>query len=187
MRAADPAARAPRRIIVLIARIERTVGWLATVLYWIAGFAVAAMMLHVTADILGKTLLRSPIHGTLEITTYYYMPVVALAPLAIVQRDRGHIFVELFSQLFGDRLNDALDAVMSALTAMLFGLICWFSFLEAVQKTARSAYVYVVFFDLQTWPTRWVVPLTAALVVIIAVLQTMTLTARAVSGRLRET
>ena len=103
----------------MIARIEETVGRMATVLFWIAGFAVAAMMLHVTADILGKTLLRSPIHGTLEITTFYYMPIVALAPLAVVQRDRGHIFVELFSQVFGDRLNDAADAVMSALTADL--------------------------------------------------------------------
>ncbi len=177
------AARKHMEDMTLIARIESIVGLLANILFWIAGIAVSAMMLHITADILGKTLLRSPIHGTLEITTYYYMPIVALAPLAIVQYDRGHIFVELFSQMFGERLNNALDAFMSALTAVFFGLIGWFSFHEAVQKTVRSDYVYVVFFDLQTWPTRWVVPVVAALVVTIATLQTFTLAARAISGR----
>ena len=155
----------------MLATAETLVGRLCDLLFWIAGLAVAAMMLHITADIFGKNLFRAPIHGTLEITTYYYMPLVALAPLAVVQRNHEHIFVELFSQKFSPRLNAGLDAFMSFLTVIFFGLIAWFSFEEALSKTLKGDYVYVVFFDLQTWPTRWMVPLVSGVVVLVASLQ----------------
>lgn len=157
----------------MLATAEHIVGRMCDVLYWLAGLAVAAMMLHITADIFGKNLFRAPIHGTLEITTYYYMPLVALAPLAVVQRNREHIFVELFSQNFSARLNAGLDALMALLTVVFFGLIAWFSFEEALAKTLKGDYVYVVFFDLKTWPTRWVVPVVSVFVVLIAALQVL--------------
>lgn len=155
----------------MLARAEAAAGLLGTLLWWLAGAAVAAMMLHVTADIAGKYLMHAPIHGTLEIATHYYMPFAALAPLAVVQRRREHILVELFTQRFGARLNAGLDAAMALFTAAFFALIAWFSFVEALRKTVRSEFVYVVHFDLPVWPARWVVPLVAATVVAIALLQ----------------
>jgi len=157
----------------MLAWAEAAAGLLGTLLWWLAGVAVAAMMLHVTADIAGKYFLHAPIHGTLEIATYYYMPLVALAPLAVVQRRREHILVELFTQRFSVRLNALLDAVMALLTAAFFALIAWFALVEALRKTARNEFVYVVLFDLPVWPARWVVPVVAALVVAIALLQAM--------------
>ena len=53
----------------------------------IAGCAVTlAMMLHVTADVLGKVLFNHPINRTLEVVTYYYMVGCVFLPLAMVQR-----------------------------------------------------------------------------------------------------
>lgn len=166
----------------MLAKAEATASRLSTLLFWLAGLSVAVMMLHITADILGKTLFHAPIQGTLEITTFYYMPIAALAPLAVVQRDRAHIFVELFSHVLGPRANAALDALMCVLTVVFFGLIAWYSGSEALQKTLRDDYVYVVFFDLKTWPTRWIVPLTSVLVVVTAALQAVAHAGAALRG-----
>ena len=157
----------------MIAFCDRATGLLSTALLWIAGICVAAMMFHVSADIFSKYFFNQPIQGTLEVTTYYYMPIVALAPLAVLQRERGHIFVELFAQAFSKRFVLFLDMTMSLLTTVFFGLLGWFAGIEAVNKTVRHDYVYVVFFDLITWPTRWVIPITCAIIVVIAILQAL--------------
>ena len=46
------------------------------------------MMLHVSADVTGRYLLRRPIDGTTEIVSAYYMVIVAYLPWAYLAQER---------------------------------------------------------------------------------------------------
>jgi len=163
--------------------LARVVDSLNVVLMWLAGLSVALMMLNISLDIASKYLLHSPIHATLEITTFYYMPFVALAPIAYIQRRRGHIMVELFTGAMPPRRQALLDAWMDVLGLVYFALIGWYAALEAARKTARNEYVFVTFFDLTVWPARWIVPLVAAAMVLCLTAQLLDDVAFALRGR----
>ncbi len=153
--------------------LESLADRLTKVLLWMAGLAIFLMMVHVGLDIALKYFFSSPVPSTLEITTYYYMPLVALAPIAILQRERGHIVVELFTHSASKRLRSFLDGVMALLAAGFMGLMGWFSTIEAIRKTERGEFVFVTYFDLLVWPARWIVPVTAAVFVLVALLQAL--------------
>ena len=124
----------------------------------LGGVAIAVMVLAISADVALKALTGHPIPATLEVTTYYFMPLAALAAIAIEQRDRHHISVELFARALPARTRAALDLFAAVLTLALMLAIAWYSFEDAVRKTAAGEYVFVGFFDLPTWPARWLVP-----------------------------
>ncbi|WP_416391404.1 TRAP transporter small permease [Alloalcanivorax xenomutans] len=57
----------------------------------IGGLAIALMMLHVTADVVGRFVFGTPIPGTITIVSHYYMIVAAFVPLAYAeQKKRTH-------------------------------------------------------------------------------------------------
>lgn len=124
----------------------------------LGGAAIGAMVLMISADVALKALTGRPIPATLEMTTYYFMPLAALAAIAIEQRHRRHISVELFSQSLSARTRAALDLFAGVLALGLMLVIAWYSFEDAVHKTGARDYVFVGFFDLPTWPVRWLVP-----------------------------
>lgn len=65
----------------------------------IAGLSIIVMMMHIVADVTGRYLLGTPISGTTEIVSGYYMVAAVFLPLAYVARTEGHIAVELYSKL----------------------------------------------------------------------------------------
>lgn len=136
----------------------KTAAILARALLVLGGAAVALMVAVISVDVILKAATGRSIPGTLEATTYYFMPLAALAAIAVEQRDRHHIAVELFSRSLPVRARAALDFCAGALTLALMLAIGIYSLADAVRKTAAGDYVFVGFFDLPTWPARWIVP-----------------------------
>ena len=136
-------------------RIESIFGALTTLFLWLAAAATAAMMLHVAADVVAKLLLRQPILGTLETVSLYYMVAVVFLPLAAVQRDRGHIFIELFTQRLNARAQRLLDALALLLTFALAVTLFWRGLDVAVEKTVVRELSTNIEFQVQVWPGRW--------------------------------
>lgn len=137
---------------------------------WIAGAATVIMMLHITADVAGRTFFSSPITGTLEIVSAYDMAALAFLPLALLARERGHIIVELFTGGLKLRTRTLIDGLVAIVTAIYIGLFTWKALEVAIDKTqireAKEAGIGFV----QIWPGRWLVAIGFGLMLIYVVL-----------------
>ncbi len=124
---------------------------------WVAVIATILMMLQVTADAIGRTFFNKPITGTLEIVSSYHMAALTFLPLALVAKDRGHIFVELFTNWMRRGPRKYLDAFVGLVTLTYTGAFTWKAIEVAIEKTrireAKEAGIGFV----EIWPGRWLV------------------------------
>ncbi len=138
-----------------MARLERSLDYLTRLFLWLAAAATAAMMFHVAADVVAKLVFRHPLLGTLEMVSLYYMVAVVFLPLAAVQRDRGQIFVELFTQRLGARAQRTFDALALLLTFLLAATLFWRGLEVAIEKTLVGELANNIEFQMQVWLGRW--------------------------------
>lgn len=136
---------------------------IANLFYWVAMITMMVMSLHIFASISMRLLTGRELAGTLEITAYYYMPILAFAALPYLDRFGGHISADLLGGLFGEKGGRYLEAVTRLGMAVFFFLLAWYSIDVAVKRTlsgevARSADGYLL-----VWPGRWVLALAVAL------------------------
>lgn len=126
------------------------------VLLVIGAVAVVAMMLHVVANALLRSVNNAPLTGTNEYVTYWYMPLVALLGFIVAQRDGVHTEA---SVLF-DRLPRRNRTEIRVGGLLLTGLIClgfaWFGGQEAMDSWETKLTGGVV--DVVIWPVTFLVP-----------------------------
>lgn len=158
----------------LLARLEAA----ARVLLWLGICAALLMMLHVTADVLGRTLLNRPLAGTTEIVSGYYMIAVAFLPWAWLAAREGHIRVEVFTQRLSARRRAWLDAVVTVLTVVYVTLFTWQSLVRALQATAARESWEAPSGFLPVWMSYWMLPVGGALMVAYLVLHVIVEVAR---------
>lgn len=132
----------------------------------IGGAAMVLMMLQVTLDVLLKHLFNHPIPMTLEMVATYYMVAVVYLPLGIVTRDRGHLEVELFTQHLGGRKLAAVKAVAGLLGIAFLAVIVQRTGAEAVYMTGIGEAWETAIWDMQVWPSRWLVPIGCGLMLL---------------------
>lgn len=135
--------------------LEKAISGLTSLLMLIAGICIVLMMVHVSVDILMKYIFNLPIQGTLEIVSYYYMVAAVFLPLAAVERNHGHIFVEVFTQHLSPRWIASIDGFASVLGVVYVSILTWMTGLESVRQTRALEAWDAVFFDIPVWPTRW--------------------------------
>ena len=140
-------------------KLTQAVDGASRVLSWLGAagtaLALAAMMLHISADALSRWLFTRPFAGTLEIVSHYYMVAVVFLPLALVQRMREHIRVDILARVWGPRTLVVLDTVATALVTAFAAAFAWASVETALHQTRRGAWRDVTFFDLDIWQTYW--------------------------------
>lgn len=128
-------------------------------LMWLGMAACLLMMLHVTADIVARTLFNSPIAGTLEVASGYYMVAVAFLPWAWVASREGHIRVEVFTGGLSRRTRAWLDAAAALLASVYVGLFTWQTLLRALESSAVGEAWEAPSGFLPIWWSRWLLPL----------------------------
>jgi len=141
----------------------RILGGAANLLGFIAGAALILMMLHIVADVTIRFFLTTPLHGTVEIVSTYYMVAVVFLPLALVERLNSHIVVELVTQHLGQRAHDVLVAGACVLSAAYFGAFTWQTWADAMNKYAVGE-VALGTVAITVWPTRFFVPIGCAVI-----------------------
>lgn len=104
-------------------RIDRLVGQLASWFNGIAAAAVAAMMILTCLDVILR-LFRHPIPGTYEIVSMLGAVFVSFS-LARTSVDQGHIAVDFLFQRFPKRWQHVIEAINSAVCALLFTVVCY--------------------------------------------------------------
>ncbi|MDA4848530.1 TRAP transporter small permease [Hoeflea poritis] len=124
----------------------------------VATLATAVMVVHVAADTLSRQLLNSPLPGTIEIVSHFYMTAIVFLGFAEVQRRREHATVEISSHIFNSRKTQAaIQFFAGSVSLLLVALLCFASSEIAIEQTQRGEAVPVMTTYLVVWPTRWFV------------------------------
>lgn len=152
---------------------DRALGALSLALMSIAGAAILGMMLLVVLDVSLKYLMSQPVPGTLEMVSYYGMAACAFLPFAQVQRSGQHIVMTLVVDRLPAKARERWGAVINLLCAAYLLVFAWASGAEAIDATAIHESTSAIIFDIHIWPARWCVPLAAASMALVMVLQAL--------------
>ncbi|ASM75303.1 tripartite ATP-independent periplasmic transporter, DctQ component (plasmid) [Pseudosulfitobacter pseudonitzschiae] len=133
----------------------------------IGAISVALMMLHITADVIGKFVFNQPLPGTIPIVSQFYMVFATFLPLAMVERANSHISVEIIVQNFPKRMQDFIAMLACALGTIMFGLLTWRALIEAGRKYSVGTFSYEQGHKILTWPTYYIVPLGTGLLTLV--------------------
>ncbi|MPV88444.1 TRAP transporter small permease subunit, partial [Georgenia ruanii] len=91
------------------------------------------MMVQITANALMRTLFREPLPYTLEITQYWYMPVVAFLGFMAAQRRGQHIAADLIFQALPRGTKRAVLAALYLLAAVALAGMAYYGWHEAIK------------------------------------------------------
>lgn len=138
---------------------------------------MVVMVLHIVAHALMRHLFNTPLYGTNEIVSYWYLPMVALLGIPAAQLQKEHIAVTLVTE----HLGAPTAKVFTIFSDILAGLVCigfaWFGLQEAIGKAERGSTAGVT--DIITYPMYFLVPLVFALLALLYLLDIMIRTRRA--------
>lgn len=136
--------------------------WVSRILLFLSCLVLLAMAVHVTTDVIMRTFFNSPIPGTLEIGTHYYMVAVSFLALGWVQIKDGHIAVEFMVHSLRARPRMVIEFFALLLTFVFSLYYLQMSWISAAQKTARNDYVLSQNRVLLVWPSRWILVVSIA-------------------------
>jgi TRAP-type C4-dicarboxylate transport system permease small subunit len=165
--------------------MDRLLKWLEIpihALMWIGIVAGALMMLHISADVGGRTLFNHPFEGTTEIVSGYYMVAAAYLPWAYLARTGGHIRVELFHRLFPRGFRAVLDPLVDLLTIAYVSVFVWQTWLRADQQTRLGEVLQAGSSFVAVWPSRWLLPIGGGMMVLYMVVKLVRDLGRAAQG-----
>lgn len=145
--------------------------WFSRGLMALSCLALLAMALHVTADVVMRTFFNSPIPGTLEIGTHYYMIAVSFLALGQVQIRDGHVAVEFVVHSLKARPRMVLEFLALLVTFVFSVIYLNMSWVSAAQKTARREYVLSQDNILLIWPSRWILVVSVAAFLLVLLVQ----------------
>ena len=154
--------------------MDRLLAWLQKpidALLWLGLAAGFLMMMHVTLDVTCRWLLNRPIEGTTEIVASYYMVAVAYLPWAWIASKDRHIVAGVFQRIGSPRFDFWLEIAVKLLTVVYVCVFTYQTFQAAIQRT-RSGEVWLAgTMYLPVWPTRWLLPVAGAFMVLYLLLR----------------
>ena len=107
---------------------------------------------------------------------------VSFLPLAMTQIADRHIEATIFTDKLGGGARRAVLLFGTVLAIAVFALIAWGTGAEAVKQTARGAYVEAGTIHFPTWPSYWILPVSAALMLAVLAVRLV----RMLTGTFRE-
>jgi TRAP-type C4-dicarboxylate transport system permease small subunit len=150
-----------------MAIIERLLRWLEipiNLLLWIALTAGFLMMLHVGAEVTGRTLFNRPLPGTTEIVSNWYMVAICYLPWAWLTRHDNHIVAGVFERIGTAWFGFWVEVFVKILMVVYVTVFGWQTSKRAYEQMYAGPYGEVaeaagVF--IPVWPSRWVLPIAA--------------------------
>lgn len=139
----------------------------------VAGVALAAMAAVTIADVASREARGHGISGTLEIVSYWFMPVLVFMSIAAADRADEHIRVGLLTERLQGRTRRVADSVTSL---ALVGVLLWMLPLgwHAAEESRLIEETAPVHRWLVIWPVRYVIVLGLALYALSVVVRTIT-------------
>lgn len=138
--------------------LERAADRVSQGLALVGAVGIAAMLVHISVDVLSRNLFGRPIPATNEIVAGYYMVLIAFLPLAWVERNRGMVSVDLLEAAMSPRARLASDLFVALLATALYLVIAWVGWRAAMSRWHIGAFVDVLGYRLPIWPTYFLPP-----------------------------
>jgi TRAP-type C4-dicarboxylate transport system permease small subunit len=110
-----------------LSMLDKGVGLLSKILFWIAGVALVGMLLLIVADVIGIKIFNSPVPGGIETVAFLAAIAIGFA-VAHTQVQRGHVAVEFIVERFPRRLKMVTEIFTVVLGVCLAGTVAWYSF-----------------------------------------------------------
>ena len=156
--------------------------FVARVSAFVGGLILMAMMLQITVDVLMRNFVGAGFPATADMVSRYYMVAVSFLPLAMTQIADRHIEATIFTDKLRGGARRAVVALGTLMAIAVFALLGWGTAAEAMKQTARRAYVEAGTIHFPTWPSYWILPVSALLMLIVLCIRLV----RLVRGELRE-
>ncbi|MBV1867579.1 MAG: TRAP transporter small permease [Marinosulfonomonas sp.] len=135
--------------------LSRTANFFAGV----GGFFIFLMMLHICADVFLKYVFSSPIDGTLEIVSAFYMTTIVFAPLMAVTLFEGHISVTLFTAVLKPRSVKVAILIVSLFCVLITAYMTYAGIDQALRKMASGESWETSSGYIAIWHARWSYPI----------------------------
>lgn len=144
---------------------------LCRVLGLIGCVAILALLVHVGADVVLRSVTGKGVPATEEIVTRYYMVILALLPLAWVEGKEGMIKVDVATSIFPFVESPLMAMLVDALTVTAYSLLAGASFLKALDQYSSATFIMSLNFPLPVWPSYFAPPLAFSVAAIIVILR----------------
>ena len=132
---------------------------------FIAGIALTLMMIQMVVDVFMRNFFRSPIEGSLEIVSNYYMVAVVFLPLALVERRHEHITVDLFVGMMPAGAQRLVRIIGYIICSIFFGLLTYQTGIDAFEAWERNELLMSSIFII-LWPAKMLLPIGFGLMLI---------------------
>ena len=165
-------------IDALNARIVRLLLAAAAIIIFLLGFLVCA-------DIFGRAIFNSPVKGTPEIVSMSIVIICFLLAGYSVQSN-SMISTDVFSGMFGVRGIAFAQLLSAAFGLLFFGIIVWGSYEPLLHAVNTGEYEGEGALRVPVWPTRLIVVVGSALVVVSYILYGLNAIRTLRSGQLAE-
>ena len=136
----------------------------------ICGVFLCVMAVHVVADVSSRYLFNTPLAGTIEIVSNYYMVIVIFLPLPYITHRRAHFSAEVFTDLAPPAVFRLVLLFADLLTGVLAVFATWQSYVTAVDKTRGGEAIETTLFIVLQWPARWLLVIGFGLMCIAAII-----------------
>jgi len=146
----------------MIRFLEASVRGVSVATYSIGAVMIILMMAHITVHVIAQYVFGFPLPGTILFISHYYMVSVTFLCLAAVDLKDGHISVDLLAVRLSARVRNICAAFAFLLTALVFALITWQSFVVAEGRRAAGTFAMEYGFKVLLWPSYYIVPFGAA-------------------------
>lgn len=131
--------------------MRRLMNWLDTAAIAISGLCLIVMMLIVSWDTFSRYALGAPLVWSFEIISYYLLVISLYLAISPTFTRDDHVSIDLFRQMFPDRLRDWIDVIWCLMAAAVFALIVWASWRSLGHSFQRNQF----FPGLIRWPA-WI-------------------------------
>lgn len=143
-----PAAPPAPLSVRIIDRLSDAVALLGSV-------GVVLLVLNIVVDVVGRLVFNAPFPGTIEYTTYWWMPTLALLAFAFTEKRQEHIKVTILLDALPLRMRQIVEGAFGLIATLLIAALAYYSWEDAIkgynfqEVTASSPPVAV-------WPFRFV-------------------------------
>lgn len=141
----------------------------------VGALVLMAMMLQITIDVFMRNFVGAGFPATADLVSRYYMVAVSFLPLAMTQVADRHIEATIFTDKLRGGARRAVLLLGALLGVVVFGLLAWGTAAEAMKQSARRAYVEAGTIHFPTWPSYWILPVSAVLMLAVLVIRTIRL------------
>lgn len=149
----------------MLNRIDHSIGWINQFLKYVAAALLLFVAVLIAFDVVMRFVFNRPVIGIAEIVANGIV-IIAFLQLSYAVRIGSMLRSELLVNRLGVRGKAVLEGIVSALGALLFGLIAWASVSPMMKAISTLEFEGHASFQVPVWPVKVIIVSCATLAVL---------------------